>query len=274
MIYRKTALVFLMSLICMLALAATENIRYKPLEFVNPGNRRLLKTAAGNYYYFRALPEKSMTISVNGMESIQIRSISTVQVRKPQVIIIINKNRTTYDLKQTATVNGWYLYEPADITLIGKPDKIEILCYDREFYFRVYERIVPKPRPQTLPNLQIVEHGGVMQMNHNSSSSEYYSFEPGHNLRFNLNNKRTAVIYVRARLTDRSTPVLDLYRNNELVERIELSTARTTKYSVTGIKHLTVGKKIELPAQEGTVQYSLRSVSEHLFLARPVILKD
>lgn len=271
---KKHILILLMLALVVLSAPASEAIRYKPLEFVNPGNRRLLRSDAGNFYFYRSLPEKSMSLTVNGMESLQIRTVSTEQVRKPRVIVIVNRQRTTYDLKQSAKSGNLYVYEPIDIAINGKPEKIEILCYDSQIYFRVFERIVPKPRPQLLPTLQVLEHGGIMLLSHNSHSSEYYSFEPGQILRFNVNNKRTAVIYVRARLTDRSIPVFDLYRNNELVERIELSTARTGKYTVAGITHLTVGRKIELIEQDGNAQYTLRPVSEHLFIARPVILRD
>jgi len=274
MIYNKTSILILFSIFCILAVNATENIRYKPLDFENPGNRRLLKSETGNFFFYRSLPERSMTLGVNGMESLQIRSVSTVQMRKPQVIVIIDNQRKTYDLKAIGTADNLYLYEAINIDLAGKLSSIEILCYDRELFFRAFERIVPKPRPQRLPNLQIMEHGGIMFLIQNSRSSEYYSFEPEQYFSFNINNKRKAVLFVRARLTDRSTPVFDLYRNNQLVERIELSMARTRKYSVAGITHLTVGRRIELPKLDINAQYSLRPVSDHLFIARPVILKE
>ncbi|MDZ4121734.1 MAG: hypothetical protein U1C33_04895, partial [Candidatus Cloacimonadaceae bacterium] len=116
-------------------------------------------------------------------------------------------------------------------------------------------------------------HAGVMMMAHNASTSEYHSFSPEQALQFELNNSRNAVVYVRARLTDRTLPIFELYKDGELVHTYEFTLKRTTKYKVSGIRHLSVGIKIELPPNSGSSSYELRAVSDHLFLGRPVLIK-
>lgn len=84
-------------LACLAALTAVQ-ARVKPLSFENPGNRRLLETGAGKYWYYRSLPEKSMTLNVEGVSSVQLRSFGLDNLRKPQVLTIIGKDKKTWDL--------------------------------------------------------------------------------------------------------------------------------------------------------------------------------
>jgi len=89
--------------------------KMKPLTFDNPGNRRLLKTETDSYYYFRAKPEKSMTLNVEGISSIELRSFAIAKLNKPKVISIIGKQSTTHDLVLQERLEGFYLYQPVTI---------------------------------------------------------------------------------------------------------------------------------------------------------------
>ncbi|HNQ43780.1 MAG TPA: hypothetical protein PKI59_05095 [Candidatus Cloacimonadota bacterium] len=270
---KRYIILLLIVLLASAALAAT--VRTKVMSFDNPGNRRLLKTDAGNYYYYRSLPEKSMTLNTAGVEKIQLRSFGIEAIRKPQVTIIIGENRTTYDLKLKERLNGFYLYEPLEFEIPANTPKIEVLCYNRSIYLRSFQLItvVPKPKPVTIPNRVINAHAGMIDIMHNSTTSDYYTFNAVQPLKFTLNNSRNAVVYVRARLTDRSLPSFSLYHNGVKVESHEFSLKRTTKYSAPGVKNLTVGIKLNLPVNSGSGEYELRADTDHLFMARPVLLK-
>ena len=256
-------------------LAAQTRTRTIPMTFDNPGNRRILQNEDGNYFYFRSLPERSMTLNVKDISEITLRSFAIEPLRKPQVIIIINKKRSTYDLSLASRLNGYYLYNPLTISIPKGTETIEVLCYERSIYLRSFYTVVhtPKPKVVRIPNLQIKEHAGIMQMQHNDTSSEYHSFNREQPLVFELNNSRNAVVYVRARLADRSLPVFELYKDGELVDTYEFTLKRTTRYKVSGIRHLSIGMKIELPPNSGSSRYELRAASDHLYLGRPVLLK-
>jgi len=248
--------------------------KMKPLTFDNPGNRRLLKTETDSYYYFRAKPEKSMTLNVEGKSAIELRSFAIAKLNKPKVISIIGKQSTTYDLVLQERLEGFYLYQPVAIPIPKGTKSIEILCYDRSVYFRPFFTVPVKPaKPAKLPNLQMKAHGGLLRVTHNSTGSDYYVFNPSQSLKFDLNNGRDAVVYVRARLLDRSLPVFELWRNGQKLQDHEFSLRRTTKYKATGIDHLSTGLKLVLPPNEGTASYELRAVSDHLFIAKPLLLK-
>jgi len=258
---------------------ATNSVRYRPMPFSNPGNRRLLKNEAGSYYYFRSLPEKSMSLDVKSIPKIQLRAFGLEPLKKPQVITLINKKRTSYDLVLAERLNGYYIYNPVEIDIPQGTDVIEILCYDRSVYFRSFfpiqpkPKTPPKPKPETIPNLKVLEHSGIVMLNHNSSSSEYHSFKKERSLKFELNNQRNAAVYIRARLTDRSLPVFAIYKDGELIAKHEFTLKRTTKYKAPGITHLSTGMKIELPKNSGKSVYEFISESGHLFIARPIVLK-
>ncbi len=263
-------------LISVLAFALTLVMaKTKPMNFENPGNRRLMKTETENYYYFRALPEKSMTLNVDGISSVELRSFAIESLRKPQVIAVIDKKSTTYDLALKERLDGYYVYTAVNIPIPKGTKTIEVLCYQRSIYFRAFYNVVipPKPKVTKLPNLLIKAHGGILNVTHNGSDSDYYVFNPSQSLKFTLNNQRNADVYVRTRLLDRTLPVFELYRNGQLLSTNEFSLKRTTKYKATGIAHLSIGLKLELPPNTGTADYELRAKSDHLFLARPVLLK-
>ncbi|MDD4310571.1 MAG: hypothetical protein PHO32_09340, partial [Candidatus Cloacimonetes bacterium] len=93
-------------------------------------------------------------------------------------------------------------------------------------------------------------------------------------LKFSVNNRRNAVVYVRPRLLDRTKPKLGLYKDGKLVKTIEFGLKRTTKYHVEGVKNLGIAQKIELPANTGSSDYELRAISDHLFFAKPVLIKS
>lgn len=249
--------------------------KYKALNFDNPGSRRILKTEAGNHYYYRSLPEKSLKLNTNGIEKLQIRSFSTEALRKPEIVTIIAKSRTTHSLKQAKTVNTYAVYDVINIDIPANTMSIEVLCYSRSVYLRAFHVIPPKPaKAVKLANLVLKAHGGAVSLVHNGSSSDYYSFLPSQALKFSVNNKRNAVVYVRPRLLDRSTPKLGVYHNGELVQTIDFSIKRTTKYHVQGIKNLGIAKKIELPINDNSSEYELRALSDHLFIAKPVLIKQ
>ncbi|MDZ4182694.1 MAG: hypothetical protein U1B83_07455 [Candidatus Cloacimonadaceae bacterium] len=267
----------LITLILLILAVASIWAQSKPkvMSFDNPGNRRILKNEDGSFYYYRSLPEKSMRLNVNGIDKVELRSFAIEAIKKPQVIIIIDKQRSTYDLSLKSRLNGYYIYDPVSITIPAGTKSIEVLCYNRSIYFRGFFSVAPKPKPVKvkIPNLVVNDHGGIMEMTHNSTSSEYYTFTPSQPLKFRLNNQRDAVVYVRVRLLDRSVPVFELYQDGKLIDTIEFSLKRSSQYKVHGITHLSVGKKIELPKNSSSSDFELRAQSDHMFLARPVLLK-
>jgi hypothetical protein len=270
----KRTFIILAVLLSFCLLGAQAKTKYKALTFDNPGTKRVLKTDAGNYFYFRSLPEKSMKLSTTGISKLELRSFSTEALRKPEIITIIAKTRKTYALKPVQIINGYHVYEAITIDLPKDTMSIEVLCYTRSIYMRAFHVLPAKaPKPAKLKNLVIKAHGGAMSLLHNGSSSDYYSLLPAQALKFNLNNKRNASVYVRPRLIDRSTPLLGVYHNGELVETIEFTLKRTSKYHVQGITNLGISKKIKLPENIGSSEYELRALSDHLFIAKPVLNK-
>lgn len=261
-------------LACLAALTAVQ-ARVKPLSFENPGNRRLLETGAGKYWYYRSLPEKSMTLNVEGVSSVQLRSFGLDNLRKPQVLTIIGKDKKTWDLSLQERLEGYYLYREISVPIPAGTKTMEILCYERGIYFRPFVTVAPapKPKPSKPANLVVRAHGGMINISHNGTDSSYYVFNPSQALKFTLNNGRTAIVYVRARLLDRSLPVFELYRNGELLETYEFSLHRSTKYKAVGVDHLSTGMKLELPGNSGTADFELRAKSDHMFFARPVLRK-
>jgi len=248
----------------------------KSLNFENPGNRRLLKSEAGNHWYYRSLPEKSLTLNVEGVSTIQLRSFALENLRKPNVYTIINKEKTAWDLSLNELQDGYYLYNELAIPIPDGTKSIEILCYDRSLYFRAFHTPKKAPnhkQPAKPANMVVKAHGGSTIISHNGTDSSYYVFNQSQSLKFTLNNGRNAIIYVRARLLDRSLPVFDLYMNGELLQSHEFTLRRTTKYTAVGVDHLTTGLKLELPPNSSTAEIELRAKSDHMFFARPVLQK-
>lgn len=248
--------------------------RYKVLPYDNPGTKRLLKTETGNYYYYRSLPERALILNTIGVEKIELRSFSKEEVRKPEIVVIINNQRNTYPLTLTEKKGDYYLYAPLIIDIPSNLQNIQIICYNRSIYTRAFSVLPPKPpKAAKQPNLVIKAHSGIVNVQHNGSNSDYYSFMPNQPLKFTLNNGRNAYLYVRPRLLDRSLPKLGLYANGSLIETIDFTLKRTTKYHSPGINNLGIARKIILPANANSTSYELRALSDHLFLAKPILMK-
>lgn len=271
---RNKTLVILAVLACLGLFGAASGIRYKALNFENPGSRRLLKNAAGNFYYYRSLPERTLILNTTGITKLELRSFAIEKLSKPELYTIINKTRKAYPLELETTDGAYQIYKPILIDIPATCTNIEILCYSRSVYLRAFNVIPPKPpKPVKLKNLELKAHGGALNLQHNGSTSEYYSLLPSSPLKFTLNNGRDAVVYVRPRLLDRTIPKLEVYHNGNLVDTIEFTIKRTTKYRVQGIKNLGIGVKITLPDNTGSSDYELRPLTDHLFIGKPVLLK-
>ncbi len=272
--YKKTIFILTLLIGCLIGLFA-QSSRTLPMAFDNPGNRRILRNEDGNYFYFRSLPEKAMRLNVNGIDEVTLRSFAIEPLRKPQVTAVINGKRSTYDLVLQERLNGYYIYKPVNVKIPKGVESIDVLCYERSIYFRAFYTIVREPKPKVIriPNMKINSHAGIMNMAHNSKSSEYHTFTQDQSLSLELNNSRNAVVYVRARLTDRSLPIFELYKDGKLVETHEFTLKRTTKYKVDGIRYLSIGIKVDLPENSDSSRFELKAVSDHLFLGRPVLLK-
>ena len=271
----KRNIIIVSLLLCLVMLSGQSKNRYKPLNFENPGTKRILKTEAGNHYYYRSLPEKSMTVNTTGISKLEIRSFSKGDVRKPEIIAIIGKTRITNGLKFATMVGEYKVFEPLVIDIPANTNNIQVLCYERNMYLRAYNVLpVKPPKPVKLKNLELKAHAGTVSIQHNGSASDYYSIVPAQPLKFNVNNARNAYVYVRPRLLDRSIPKLGLFVNGDLVQTIEFDLKRTTKYHTQGIKNLGIAKKLDLPKNRGSSEYELRALSEHLFFAKPVLIKE
>lgn len=246
--------------------------RPRVMTFENPGTRRLLRSEAGNHYYYRSLPERSMNLPVEGLSAVELRSFSTQALRRPQVIVIIGRSRTTHDLVQTGKNGSYFVYAPVSIEIPQGTQKIEVLCYDRNTYFRAFYTPAPRRPASRRANLVVSEHAGQIEMRHNGDSSSYYSFGPDQDFLFTINNNRNVDLYIRARLQDRTPATFELYRNGSLVERYEFDMRRTTRYSVQGVSSLSIGKKLVISSGSG--EYRLKAVSNNIFFARPVVKRN
>ncbi len=265
--------IILIILFANILFAQTAN-RYKVLPFDNPGTKRLLKTETGNYYYYRSLPERALILNTTGVDKIEIRSFSYGEVRNPEIVSVIGKERKVYQLSLKEKKGDYYIYNPFTLDIPEGTKEIKVICYDRSIYMRAFSVLPPKPaKPKKQPNLVIKAHSGVVSVQHNSSSTDYYSFMPDQPFKFTINNGRNAYVYIRPRLLDRSLPQLGVYVNGELVEVIDFTYKRTTKYHSQGINNLGIAKKIVLPENTNSTNYELRALSDHLFLAKPVLLK-
>jgi len=263
----------LLSLIASLTFA--QEYRTRIMDFENPGNRRIRKIEGTNHWYYRSLPEQSMTLKTEDVTIIQVRSFSIEKLRKPRIFLVIDKVETPFDLILDEFRDGYYFYKDIEFDLPEGTASIELLCFQRSIYMRAYEMYKPVPKPKVVrkPSRQITAHAGMIDITHNASSSEYYSFNQTQPFKFTLNNSRDCVVYVRARLTDRSLPSFSLYHNGEKVKSYEFSLARSSKFSAQGVRYLTIGKKIELPDNPESSEYEFRADTEHMFMARPVFIK-
>lgn len=271
----KKYILMILSLI-LVASVFGQQIKTKIMSFDNPGARRILKTETENNWYYRSLPEKAMILNVAGVEKIQLRSFGIEKLAKPQITLILNGKRNVFDLKEKGKLNGYILYENIVFDIPQNQKTIEVLCYQRSIYMRSFQLITVQPKPKKapkLPNLAPKAHAGMIDVVHNGITSEYYSFNTSQPLKFTLNNARNASVYIRVKLTDRSLPVFALYHNGKKIQTLEFGLSRTTKYTAQGVKYLSIGKKLDLPINAGSAEYELRAESDHLFMARPVLIK-
>ncbi len=267
---------FILILICLLAgLAYASEYRSRIMDFENPGNRRIRRMEETNHWYYRSLPEQPMTLKTEDVKRVQIRSFSIKELRKPQIFVIIDGQRTAFDLVSAEFKDGYYFYEDFEFDIPEDTASIELLCYQRSIYMRPYEiyEYIPKVKVVRKPSRVIQAHAGMIDVTHGSTNSEYYTFNRTQPFRFTLNNGRDCVVYVRAQLTDRRLPRFNVYKDGELVETQEFSLARSSKFHATGVKYLTIGMKVELPDNEDSSEYELRADSEHMFMAKPVYIK-
>jgi len=256
-----------------LSLAQT-NLKWKPLPFINPGTKRALKTEKSAIYFYRSLPEKTMSLSVKDLTVVEVRAIGRDKPARTQFTLSSEGKKSTYDLKQLAVSTQYIVYEPIRITLNPGVQNLELLSYDRNIYYRVFYPVEPvKKKVKPIP-LKIISYAGTAKLLANSHNHLYYTFNAQKQLSFTITKGRKADLYIRAELTKKELPVLEISRNGEPYLKLELTLKRTKTYKTEGIEHLTIGKKVELPVQTANTTYELKGITSHTFLARPVILKQ
>lgn len=260
--------------VCSITGAAT--LKWKALPFGNPGSKRVLKTEQGSYFYYRSLPEKNMLLSTKDIATVEIRSFSKVKADKAEFILHMSGKKIAYSPKfneiRTMGDNKYYTFEPVRIVLPPKTDKLELTCYDRNVYFRAFQVITITPKPK-VPALKILSQPKVYTLASDKTSKPYYAFRDKDYLRFQINKGKTMSLYLRAELINKEIPVFALYKDGQYIQQIQLPVKRTKTYKVEGILNLTIGKRVDFPAISKIAVYELRPVTDHLFLARPIILK-
>lgn len=267
----KTILILFLLLICATILTGAAELKWKPMTFDNPGTKRLLKSEKGNYYFYRPLPEKSMFINVKELAVIEIRAISKAVVSKPSFVLKYNNKSVTYDLKLISASAKYQVYEPIRITLPPAVNKLELISYKNTIYYRSFKPLPPK-KPQT-PSLNIISKAADVKLTKGDKKSDYYAFNNSVPLVFQVNKGKSVTLFIRAQLTEKVIPVFGLYQDGKFIRTVALSLKRTNTYKAEGITHLTIGKRIDFTMQDKIVKYELRPVTNHLFIARPVITK-
>lgn len=252
---------------------ATASLRWKPMNFDNPGSKRLLKATPGSYFFYRSLPEKSMLINVKNSSTIEIRAFSNIKLEKPVFYLKYADQKATYDLKLLSVNAQYQVYEPVRITLPPGVKQLELLCYNRNTYFRAFEPIqIQKKKPPT-PSLLISSFLAKTPLLNNAQQSVYYSFDATKPLTFQVKKGKVCHLYYRGQITDKSIPAFSIHKDGVLLGNYKVSAKRTNTYKVEGFKHLSTGKILELPATDKTVSYELRATTKHVLIAKPVIKK-
>lgn len=270
--FTKVILITLLAGFALLSMAQAD-LRWKPMMFDNPGTKRALKTENRVTFYYRSLPEKTMLLNVKDISAIEIRAFSKVRQTNPQFFIISGGKKQAFTLKSTAISEQYEMFEPVRINLMPNTTKIELLAYDRNTYFRAYYPVQIQKKKTHIPPLKITGFVSAVIIKAQKSSSKYYSGNSTTPVSFTVNKGYAAQVYLRAQLTDKTKPVIGIYRDGTLINKVNLDTKRTNTYTIEGIQHLTTGKKTDLPMQDKLSKYELRSLSGHLFFAKPVILK-
>lgn len=248
------------------------NLRWKAMMFDNPGTKHILKTEKSSVFYYRSLLEKGMILNVKDIQAIEIRAIAKSKVNKPQFILKYNDKKTTYDLKFFSASVAYQIYEPVRISLMPGVKQVELICYDRNIYFRAFQPITIQKKTK-VPSLKVLKYAGTVILSNAASKKQYYTFTPDKPLSFQINKGKAFSLFVRAEMTAKKAAVLGIYRNGELVDKVSLSVKRTKSYTAEGINHLTIGKKVEYPAIDKIAVYELRALTDNLFITRPVIKK-
>jgi len=271
-LYVKVSRLFLF-LLCALILSGATAIRWKPMTFINPGTKRLLKGEKSNVYYYRSLPEKSMLIDVSGLSVIEIRAIGVDKISKPHFTIKYKDSRVQYDLMLQSVSAQYQVFEPVRLTLPPDLKQLELISYNRNIYYRAFQPIAPPKKKTPVPPLKILSKAGEYNLMSPTGEHKYYAIKDSLIFSFQLNKGKAATVYVRAQLTGKQVPKLALYQDGVLLNQIHLSLKRTALYKAEGLTNLTIGKRIDLPAKDKVTKYEIRPLSTHLFIARPVLKK-
>ncbi|MFB3844823.1 MAG: hypothetical protein ACE14O_03610 [Candidatus Cloacimonadaceae bacterium] len=264
----------LILLFIMLAITGAAVLQWKPLPFINPGSRRLLKTGAGNYYFYRSLPEKSMLVDVSGLSYVEIRAIAKTKVKNPYFILKYAGKRKVEELKVFSVSQEYQVYQPVRIDIPEGVKQLELICYNRNIYFRVFKPFTPQPKKTKVPALQILSRNKTYNLQNNKTSSVYYSFNPDTDFTFQINKGKAFTLYVRANLEDETIPVFALYENGKMINQYTLTGKQTNTYYAEGLTHLTIGKKLEFPSADKITRYELKAVTPHTFIAKVVLRKE
>lgn len=252
---------------------AAASVKWKAMMFDNPGTKRFLKTDKGGIYFFRSLPEKSMFINTTGLTVIELKAIGTDKVNKPGFTIKYGDKRVNYDLKLQSVSAQYQVFEPIRLTLPPDTKQLELISYNRNLYYRAFKPETIQKKKVVVPPLKIISKAGEYNLKSPTGEHKYYAAKDSLIFAFNINKGRAFSLYIRAELTGKQVPVVGLYQDGQLVQKIPLTLKRTGTYASTGLMNLTTGKKMDFAPKNKLIRYELRPITGHLFLARPVIKK-
>jgi hypothetical protein len=252
---------------------AAASVKWKAMVFDNPGTKRLLKTDKGGIYLYRSMPEKSMFINVTGLTVIELRAIGMDKVSKPGFTIKYGNKRVNYDLKLTSVSAQYQVFEPIRLTLPPDTKQLELISYNRNLYYRAFKPETIQKKKVIVPPLKITNKAGEYSLKSPTGEHKYYALKDSVTFAFEVNKGRAFSLYIRAELTGKQVPVVGLYQDGQLVQKIPLSLKRTSTYAATGLKNLTTGKKLDFAPKAKLTKYELRPMTGHLFIVRPVIKK-
>jgi hypothetical protein len=270
--YKKSTLTILILIIVAVAINGAVVLKWKPMLFENPGSKRLVKDSTGSYYFFRSQPEKTLLVNVKDLNSIEIRVVSKAKISNPQFSLIYENKQFKYDLKLLSVSEKFQVFAPVKVTLPAGLTQVELLCFDRNIYFRAFMPIEVKPKIR-IPALKITSRTKEYDIAGPAASHKYYAFTESTAFAFQIRQGVAYTLYVRAQLTSKDKPVFGLYEDGKLVGKYEFPIRSTNTYKMDGVIHLTIGKKLDFPAQNKLTRYELKALSGHMFIARPVIRK-
>ncbi len=270
---KKFTLLTLLLIFCLPTLWSMKTVPVmRPLNFKNPGTKRLVVIDKSKEFYYRSLPKQMLNVEVTGPTKICMKLVTKGDVKNIAFFVQIDSKLTKYELNKVKSDPKFTYFDPVYLNLEAGIHQISIKTLDRKTYFKLLKEEFKQIKEKR--GLTVTSKNGSYSVMNAKSKKDYFIVSKSNPLIVKANYYGNITGFARQLMDDKKTASgLDIVVNGKLYNSIGLSNKTSKLYSLPNKKPISTGTKYTIPSIKPNDEIMIKPKDDKIVVIRMYLKK-